>query len=237
MKKKIIRFLNLIFVPLNYQVNQIKSNQIKFNLKMETLTITTEQKISQIGLIEILNNVSRGTFVHLITETLVRMNKKNNPYYNQVIKRSSRNYLLGNSYEDRKNNNLEKKGEERNFEASYNRVGKHVSKCVLFNENTGKFYLQLERFKEKFNLKVDGKLVKYLPIKNEFFFEGKDGNLIKIPPIKNSFFFEGKEIDIEKIEPFIKVSTNEEIDFISVSVDNIKEITLNKNKYIIEGVI
>ncbi len=169
---------------------------------METTTTTT---ITSTELIQILNSVTKSTFIHLTTETLVRMNKKGNPYHNQVIKRSSRNYLIGNAYENRKNNNLEKQGEERTFEASHNRVWEHVSKVVLFNENTNKFYLQVEMFE---NIKP----------KNEY-------SLLDGGQIKKSDF-----------EPFMVKNNNEnDVQFISISIGNIKEISLNGVKYTIKN--
>lgn len=171
---------------------------------METTTTTTKT-ITTTELVEILNSVTKSTFIHLVTETPVRMNKRGNPYHGLVVKRSSRNYLIGNNYEDRKNNNLQKNGEERNFEVSHNRVGEHISKIILFNPNTNKYYLQVEMFE---NIKP----------KNEY-------SLLDGEPIKKELF-----------EPFmVKSNSENDVQFISITVSNIKEISLNGVKYIIKN--
>ena len=64
------------------------------------------QTISRQDLINLLMQQERGTFVNVIMETIVGMNKKNNPYYELVTKRSKCNYLLGCSYEERVTENL-----------------------------------------------------------------------------------------------------------------------------------
>ena len=67
------------------------------------------QTISRQDLINLLMLQERGTFVNVVMETKVGMNKKNNPYYELVTKRSKCNYLLGSTYEDRVNKNYNKK--------------------------------------------------------------------------------------------------------------------------------
>lgn len=173
--------------------------------------MTTEKKIVAITsseLVEILKNVQKGTFANILTETTVRMAKTNNPYFGMVTKKSEIRILLGNSYQDRVNNNLEKEGMEKDFVAESCKVGQHVSECVLYNDNTKKYYLQYEFFKE-------------------------------ITP-KNTYFFNDKEIEKEKFAEFIPQKKDskqgglvKKVNSITVAIENIKEITLNKIKYVI----
>ena len=53
-----------------------------------------KMKIGREELITILNQQEKGTFGNLVTETKGRMNKRNNPYFDKIVKRSKCNYLL-----------------------------------------------------------------------------------------------------------------------------------------------
>lgn len=167
--------------------------------------------IGQTELIELLNNVEKSTLVNVVMETKVRMNKTNNPYFDKVIKKSSCNYLIGNDYETRVNSNEKKEGLEGDFISMAPSGKKHVSKCVLVDTKTeSTHYLMVERFDE-------------------------------IKP-KNEFVFEGNEIDKQIFESFmVKVSESSRQDqerkvmVITPMIKNIKEISLNGTKYMIEG--
>lgn len=104
------------------------------------------KNITHIQLILLLATIRKSTFVNMVTRTVVKMNKTGNPFYNLVYKVRTGNYLVGNEYENRVNNNLEKEGKDSDFVASKNNVGDHVTKSLLYNSNTEKYYLQYERF-------------------------------------------------------------------------------------------
>jgi hypothetical protein len=74
------------------------------------------------------------------------MNKTGNPYFGKVVKKSKGNYFIGGSYEDMVNNRMEKEGMEPTFESKECSVGEHISKCVQYNDNTKKHYLQYFTF-------------------------------------------------------------------------------------------
>lgn len=173
--------------------------------------MTTEKKIVAITsseLVEILKNVQKGTFANILTETTVRMAKTNNPYFGMVTKKSSQNVLLGCNYENRVNNNLLKENKETNFVAESCKVGQHVSECVLFNENTQKHYLQAEYFGE-------------IKPQIEYYY---NGNLIQ------------KELFAEFIPKKSSPTQNgldKKVNVFSPKIENIKEITLNKIRYVI----
>ncbi len=62
-------------------------------------------KISKDQLTTLLKDVTRGQFVNIETTTIVKMNKKNNPYFNSVFKTSNKNVRCLPDYENRMRNN------------------------------------------------------------------------------------------------------------------------------------
>lgn len=175
------------------------------------------KRVTQEEIISILNTIEKPTFCNIVTETIVRMNKgktkegnnEPNPYHNKVTKRKSGNFFVGIDYEKRVNNNDTKEGGEGNFEVSENRVGEHISKCILYNEKLNKYYLFHERFDE-------------------------------VKP-KTEYLYEGNTIDKMIFDKWVSESGNYEnqpqdrkVKVMSVSISNIKEISLEGTKYIVE---
>lgn len=68
---------------------------------------------------EFTKNVSRGTFgINMVTITVPKMNKRNNPYFDRVHKATyMQNVALGYDYESVVNKHLEKGGNEATFQA------------------------------------------------------------------------------------------------------------------------
>jgi hypothetical protein len=164
-------------------------------------------QITQTQLETLLMGVEKSTFVHLVTETIVKMNKRNNPFFDKVIKRSSCNFLIGNDYEKRVNSNISKEGGESNFESGELSGKEHITKCVLKDKTTGlKRYLMVERFKE-------------VKPKVEFIFEGNS--------IDKTLFesYMGKVSENKSQPQEKKVIVN------TYLLEKIKEITLNGEKY------
>lgn len=160
------------------------------------------------NLIALLSTITTPTFINMVTETKVRMNKTGNPYFDRVYKVKQGNYLIGTTYENRVNTNLEKEGKDADFVAQKSNVGNHVSKVLLFNEKTGKHYLQHERF---------------------------DNSVID-----TRYVFQGQDIELSAFEKFMPTANNYEnqglektVKVMSVTVDNIKLITINKVTYLI----
>jgi hypothetical protein len=164
--------------------------------------------ITSSELVEILMKVQKGTFANILTETNVRMNKKNNPYFGLITKVSSQNILLGSNYENRVNNNLLKESKENDFIAQSSKVGNHISSCVLFNENTQLYYLQAEYFGE-------------IKPQIEYYY---NGNIIE----KQLFaeFLPQKSVPNQN-------GLDNKVNIFSPKIENIKQITLNKIKYIV----
>ena len=166
-------------------------------------------KVSENELLEILMNVDRPTFVNVLSETKVRMNKGGNPYYDKVIRVMKGNYFIGGTYEDMVNVSMTKEGMEPTFVSEKNRVGEHVTKCVQFNEKYNRHYLQYFTYPNSIHE------VNYVfnenPIQRELFrsYEVKKSQSSRQPQEK-------------KQKPK------------SLMMSSIKEISLNGTRYIVE---
>lgn len=175
------------------------------------------QTISKSELITLLNTIDKPTFTHIVSETIVKMNKEKtkegnkefNPYHNQVTKLRKGKFLIGSDYEKRVNNNDIKEGGEGTFKSQESKVGVHISKCVLYNEKLDRYYLSHERFPE-------------------------------VKPT-NEFIFEGNTIDKMIFDKWVSDSNSYEnqpqerkVEWTTLTIDNIKEISLEGTKYIIE---
>ena len=188
--------------------------------KIKNMTTTNVKEvvtINQLELISILNTIEKPTFTHIVSETIVRMNKgktkegnkENNPYHNLITKVKRGRFLIGSDYESRVNNNDIKEGGEGSFKSQESKVGVHISKCVLFNEKLNKYYLSHEKFPE-------------------------------VKP-KSEYVFEGNTIDKMIFDKWISDSGNYEnqpqerkVEWTTLTLSNIKEISLNGTKYLIK---
>jgi hypothetical protein len=164
-------------------------------------------QITKLELINLLNGVEKSTFVHLVTETKVRMNKTNNPYFDKVIKKSSSNFLMGNDYEIRVHTNEGKENLEPTFEVEEMKGKKHISKVVCIDTKTeSKFYLCVERFDE-------------IKPKVEFSFEGTT--------IEKMMF----ENYMVKVSESSKQQQERKVKWLTYGIDSIKQISFNKEQY------
>jgi len=176
------------------------------------------KNITESELIVLLNDVKTSTFTNVVTETKVRMNKKNNPFFDKVIKRSSCNYLMGNDYEKRVITNSEKEGIETIFQSEKPTGKHHISKVVLESDpkfvdgveipTEKKYYLMVERFDE------------IKPV-NEYKMEGD--------PIEKMMF----ESYMVKVSESQKQEQERKVSVITPLISNIREISLGGEKYIV----
>lgn len=170
--------------------------------------------ITKLELIELLNGIEKSTFVHLVTETKVRMNKTGNPYFERVTKKSSCNYLMGNEYGKRVITNGENEGipsEENTFEVEEMKGKRHVSKVVCIDTKTESVhYLMVERFDE-------------ITPKVEYTFEGN--------PIEKQLF----ESYMVKVSESKKQPQERKVKVLTFKLENIKEISFGKEKYQVVG--
>ena len=167
-------------------------------------------RITRPDMVSVFNNVEKPTFVNLVTDTIVGMNKKGNPYYeDKVIKHQSSNFYIGSTYEDRVNNNLIKEGKENNFVSSTPSGKRHISKCILTDTKTEtKFYLMCEWFKRS-----------YPKISYKF----QNGSIDKV-------LFE--DYLIKRTES-VKQDLDKKVNIVTYGMESIKEVRMNKTLYIL----
>jgi hypothetical protein len=164
-------------------------------------------EITKNELINVLNQKETPTFVHIVMETPVRMKKTDNPYFGQVTKITSGNYLIGMDYEQRVNNNSEKEDKERNFVVEPPKGKRHISKCVLIDTKTESVhYLMMERFDEIHPQ------VTYI----------MNGDSIE-KQLFESFMYQSYTSTKQQQDRKVMV--------ITPKIDNIKEISIDKMKY------
>ena len=166
------------------------------------------KEITKDELLTLLLSVDKPKFTQLLTETNVRMNKTNNPYYDQIKKVTRGKFLIGGDYEMRVINESKKSGLDTSFESLENKTGRHLSKCVLFNEEKNQHYLMCEYFTE-------------VPLKTEHYFEGNQ--------IEKTLF----ENWLVKKSESSRQPQDRKVNVVSYKLENIKEISLNGVKYII----
>ena len=167
-------------------------------------------RITRTDMVSVFNNVEKPTFVNLVTNTIVRMNKKGNPYYeDKVIKHQSSNFYIGSTYEDRVNNNRVKEDKENNFVSSIPSGKRHISKCILTDTKTEtKFYLMCEWFKRSYP--------------------------------KISYKFQNDSIDKVLFEDYlvkrtesVKQDLDKKVNIVTYGMESIKEVRMNKTLYIL----
>jgi hypothetical protein len=175
---------------------------------MESTITTTELK-------NVLLNMNGTPFISFVTDTEVRMNKTNNPFFGRVRKEKFTVVQSGFDYEKSVNNRLKKEGKENDFKSVPNWM-KLVDENNLFlvtdKKTETKFYFRYQYVSDK-------------PIKTNYTLDGKKVNKDLL------FSFIGKYL------PKSKSYSNQNLDnplrFSTVKLENIKEITINKTKYVI----
>jgi|TARA_B100001093_G_scaffold519811_1_gene610666 hypothetical protein len=95
--------------------------------------------INQNELERLTTSFEKGDFINLVTLTKVKMNKKNNPYFDKVFKTSKKNVRLLPDYEKRKQKT------NPTFEVKENWF-EHISDCVVKHRNNDNKYLMIEGF-------------------------------------------------------------------------------------------
>jgi hypothetical protein len=182
-------------------------------MKTQKNTIT----LSTVELIEVLRNleVKGGTLTNIVMETTPRMKKTGNPWFNKLVKRSSCNYLMGNDYEDRVHTNEIKEGMEPNFvvEKPKGKTKVEGSQILYTDDKTrSKFYVMVERFDE---------------IKPNITFSNVETNEVVDKGLFDEFLY--------KSYPSQKQTQERKVMVITPLVSNIKEMSVNGVKYIVEN--
>jgi hypothetical protein len=167
--------------------------------------------INQNELLQLCMGINKSTFIHLLYECPLKLNKTGNPYVG-TTKVVSGNFLTGNDYEKRVITNGEKEGIESTFVAEKPKGKTHIAKCVLQmdNDNSVK-YLMYEYFKDT-NVKVVEYRFNGGTIEKQLF----EAYMTKVVESNN------KQPQEKKVFPR------------TITLSNIKEMTLNGVKYIVE---
>jgi hypothetical protein len=118
----------------------ITKKELYLNIQINKVMKET-QKINEGQLVQILTQVEKGEFVNIESIVKVKMNKRGNPYYNQVVKVSSKNVRCLPDYEKR----VQKKTENPDFESKPNWF-EHISPCVVKHPTTNETYFMYETF-------------------------------------------------------------------------------------------
>ena len=162
--------------------------------------------------INLLKQVNKSTFVHLLYEVEVQMRKTNNDYVG-ATKVVSGNFLIGNVYFKRVIKNGENEGisaETNTFEVEKPKGKTPISRCVLVkDDNPNIHYLAYEYF-ENTNVKV------------------------------LEYRFNNTTIDKHLIESFMIVASKSnkqpqtnKVNWKTLGINNLKEMTLNGTKHIL----
>jgi hypothetical protein len=165
-------------------------------------------QINKTELLNILVGIKKPTIIHMKTVTVPKV-RVNNIFHNDLKKVSQCNFMVLTNYKNRVNNNRKKENKETNFVPQHIRGREHISECVCTDSSTqSKYYLMVERFAE---------------IKSNV-----------------TYFYNNNVVDKNLVEPLLigySQSTTQQlqrqVNVLTYSLDSIKEITINKNKYII----
>jgi hypothetical protein len=164
----------------------------------------------------VLMNIEGTPFCYLVSKTIEsNMNKGSgenvNPYYQAISKVSKSTILLGTEYASRVENNAKKEGNDIEFvpkKASYERVGGVVG----YNDNTKNYLLIYEYFK---NNSVDV----------SYFYQGQ--------PIAYDVF--SHYLKEKVFAPMTQDCIEKKVNWRTLKLDNIVEITIDHTKYVVEN--
>lgn len=111
--------------------------------------IENEIEITHQQMFDLFRGLKSNEFIHLETLTKVKMNKTDNPYFEQIFKHNKCTYMVVVDYSKRVNNNRIKEGNETEFIPQVPRGFVKISECLYTDEKTGlNTYLSVERFNE-----------------------------------------------------------------------------------------
>ncbi len=166
-------------------------------------------QVNQSEILEVLMNVNKPTFVHIVSETEPNMKKTGNPFLG-TKKVSRGTYFIGGTYEQMIEILMKKEGIQGTFKSEKCTIGEHVTKCIQFNEKLNRFYLQYFTFKTS-------------KIKSKFFFQGNEIEKQLLESYLNQSSTSSRQPQQQKL------------DVKSFKIESIKFITLNKVKYEVVG--
>jgi len=151
------------------------------------MTQVAEQiEVSKDELVKVLMAVKGPTPATITATTLVKMNKRNNPYHEKVYKTQDSNVFINFNYANSVNKRLVKEGKEANFEAKPRKWGVHVpgTPLILHKDN---YYLEagyLTKNTPKVTYTMDGEEVEkavfenYLPARKPSTTQGLEQEVV-----------------------------------------------------------
>lgn len=110
---------------------------------MNIIKIISESQLSKLLLC-----ISGTKEVSITTETVVKMNKTNNPYFGKVRKQTKTSALINFDYESSVNRGLQKEGKDADFEAKGRAWGAHVPGTPLLLHKD-KLYLNIREISKQ----------------------------------------------------------------------------------------
>lgn len=165
------------------------------------------KEITKQQLIELLRNLKTATPATVITQTVPKMRKTNNPYFDKVTKFMKANVFINFNYENSVNKVLDKEGKEPDFKASSRVWGTRIKGTPLV-EHKGNYYLEC-------------RFLKYC--KSTYIFDNHT-----IPEsILNDYVYEGNNHEKQGVE------YEHEIILRDFKIESILQIKFNKEVYII----
>ena len=162
--------------------------------------------ITQSELATLIGEQKSATFATVILETIPKMNKKENPFYDNVVKSSIYNVCINFDYENAVNRQRNREGAIADFVAQEG-WGEKDGKSLIILE--GKYYLQF---------KLEKKL------ESRYF--DKQGNEIQLSQIADF---------LPKKNGNAKQQVEKEIIVLRPKFESIKGINMNGNEYIVKG--
>lgn len=113
------------------------------------VVVENEVEITKSQMFDLFRGVKTNQIIFIETLTKVQMNKKGNPYFDQIVKHNRGTYMVVVNYKKRVNGNREKEGTETNFVPQTPKGFVRISDCLDTDMKTGtKTYLKVERFLE-----------------------------------------------------------------------------------------
>ncbi len=166
------------------------------------------KEISKQQLLDLLVNLKSATPTTIITRVIPKMRKKNNPYYDEVTKFMEANIFINFSYRNSVNKALEKEGKDPDFQPSW-RWGQRIPNTPLV-EHEGGYYLECRFLKH---------VLTYFLHKNNLIDESEISEYL----MGGNSNAEHQGVDYEN-----------EVIVRRFKIENILEIKLNKEHYIIK---
>lgn len=202
---------------------------------MSTKTSPSVVNVSFDEMLNVLLNVEKGQLMSCRFVTVPDMNKGGrlsktvteypNKFLGRVKKETSGTFTCGNSYVDRVKNQMIKDGlDPESWVIEPSKVGEHVSKCVTYNENTLNHCFQMEIHPDN----------PHNHVKSTFIVDGQRLDLTN--HIDREIFNKFEEYLVKKTLPQkqLSVGITDPVILFSPSVKNIKEITLNHVRYVLQ---